>query len=407
MDEISVNPKDLESIFHYYETIMSTQMNEYCSRKRRFRIPLIPLPILEQIIKSATFIFSNEETVLSIESPIVIVGDIKGHITDLLRIIQKNGLPTHKKYLFLGNIVNFGEFSIESMSLVLVMKLLWPENVFIIRGNCEFRECCINEELFKEIDIIYEKNNKLGQLFCNMFVNMPLAATIDGDILCVSGGIGPNIADIEAITNIRRPLYSFNSPAVAELFWSDPTEALPMYLPSTRGYGNIFGKEALEFFLKNIKFKMLIRGHQYIEERAKKMLNDQLISIFSASSFCNQYNNKAGCVIIDKNTNNEYIRLTSYEPLGYLTRKDVVFMPSQSDTTFIIPSHLTLINSPPSSFKSGPNQSFVRQSMSTGLRLTSNGSPSCQSSPDHAKKHSKRPRLSITNKTVSRMVLHV
>lgn len=88
-----------------------------------------------KILGSPSLIVEKEPTLLKLASPMVIVGDIHGQFFDLLNIFQKFGDPSHVQYLFLGDYVDRGKFCIEVLTLVLSLKINYPNNIHLLRGN--------------------------------------------------------------------------------------------------------------------------------------------------------------------------------------------------------------------------------------------------------------------------------
>lgn len=391
-----IDLQDMKTIYDVYERQLAIQIEDYCNRKKRLHAALVPVTILLRIIIELTEQAKQLPIIIQLTSPITIVGDLHGHLPDLLKIIQMNGSPGTKKYLFLGDTINQGQFSLETLSLILVMKILWPENVFLIRGSAEFRDVCKVEGFFREIISSYD-NQRLIIPFTQLFANLPIAATIDNKFFCVNGGIGPNIPDLDAIGAIRKPIHTFNSLPLIELLLSDPTDALPMFLPISRGLGNLFGNEATEKFLKTTKFSMIIRSHSVVEEGFKIMFNDRLISVFSASKFCNQSKNSGGYVVI----NNGQPQCFSFPPLEFLTRDDVLTIPSTSETSYVLPSQVSFLN---------PLTPIRRCSQTMQRIPIKNEMPISNTSSFHASsrnfQQSPARRGSLSTRTASKMVLN-
>ena len=79
--------------------------------------------------------FKREDNLLSLHDPVTIVGDIHGQYYDFLKILELGGNPEKIKYLFLGDYVDRGMFSIEVILLLYTLKINYPSNFFILRGN--------------------------------------------------------------------------------------------------------------------------------------------------------------------------------------------------------------------------------------------------------------------------------
>ena len=317
---------EFQSIFNAYLAPLKSNISEYAEKKLRLRIPKVPYSQFEKLIKNAESIFSEEPNILmlSSESTIHVVGCLYGHLLDLLAILKMYGVPPQSRYLFLGNFINQGEFSLETLILIFTLKVMFPEHVFIIRGDQETKDVCVLQEFYNEL--ISEYDDKLFFPIVKVFSQMPLAAIIDGKVLCVSGGIGINVQDINTINEIKRPAVLMNNAALIEILFSDPTEFLPMFMPASRGFGNLFGENATADFLKKIKFQTLIRGRQ-LEMGVKSYFNNACYSVCSAST----KESLPGIITIS----NEQINTHELKKLDFLPRNDVVFLESLNDNTYV------------------------------------------------------------------------
>uniref|UniRef100_A0A915I1R8 protein-serine/threonine phosphatase n=1 Tax=Romanomermis culicivorax TaxID=13658 RepID=A0A915I1R8_ROMCU len=90
-------------------------------------------PLLIKLIKMAVSILVEEDTLLEIEPPVIICGDIHGQYGDLLDIFERLGWPPNKRYLFMGDYVDRGTQSVDVMALLLYLKCIFPSSVYLLR----------------------------------------------------------------------------------------------------------------------------------------------------------------------------------------------------------------------------------------------------------------------------------
>ena len=307
---------------------LNNDIEDYSDIKIRFKIPILPEKNLIEIIEKSIEMFSQDPILLKIKSPIKIVGDLHGHLLDLLRIFKRFGIPPNQSYLFLGDIIDRGEFSLETLILILILKILYPNQIFIIRGNHEFECICKDFGFYDELNQIYG-SSLLWKLFMNLFSCLPLLAIID-EYLCVHGGIGPEINGIESIEELKRPIYNYHSPIVENLLWSDPSDQIQCYLPSNRGLGNLFGENFVTKLLNKFGCKGLIRSHQMVQEGFLYNHFGLTLTVFSASNYCGQFNNFSSVI----NLNNNEISIIQFQPLKYLKRKEVKLIQNSNLNNF-------------------------------------------------------------------------
>ncbi|EAX90897.1 Ser/Thr protein phosphatase, putative [Trichomonas vaginalis G3] len=316
-EDFSTRLTNLLSISTSYSV---NDITSFSQLRVRLKIPRIHLDILLRIIEITTDILKSEHNVMKIQSPILIVGDLHGHLLDLLRIISKHGLPPKTRYLFLGDIVDRGEFSLETLTLVFTLKILFPENVFIIRGNHEFPEMFETNGFSNEIYNTYGENKTLIEKLSNCFGYIPVAAIIDNKYLCIHGGIGQETESIEQIERLPRPIINFTNDLLNELVWSDPAPGIPLFMPSARGVGYLFGQKAAQSFLQKNNIELIIRGHQVTFEGIERTI-DEVLTVFSASNYCGKNGNKSGIAIIEEGKLSTLVE----QPLNYILRSQVHF----------------------------------------------------------------------------------
>ena len=275
---------------------------------------------IKKLCRFAAETFKNEDTLLELTGDFVIVGDIHGNIRDLLRILAYTGNPFHEKYLFLGDYVDRGEFSLEVCTLLFALKLALPNSIYLIRGNHEFKN--INEKYGFKQEVVDEYDEDLYELFNEAFSYLPLAATINSKYFLVHGGISADLVNIKDINLIHRPIVSENDAnefanLVTDLVWSDPLAINALFLQSPRGYGCLFGKEAIDNFLAHTGVYKIIRAHQCVQGGIESIDEDKLITVFSSSCYSLAPPNKAGSLRIE----NDHVEKTSYEPIKQLKKE--------------------------------------------------------------------------------------
>lgn len=311
-----------EELWRCYKQAIDTPVISFFIDGNVASIPTLNEVSMSRFLEDAMKIVQEDPMVMRLTGPIVIVGDLHGHILDLFRIFHTHGYPDKTKYLFLGDIVDRGEFSLETLTLVLLTKILFPQNVFIIRGNHEFQPMCEQFGFKEEVNERY-KSYMLFNQFNMVFNYLPLAAVVNGDLLCIHGGIGPNFFTLKQIESIERPLATFVSPVETSILWSDPCTEISDFAPSTRGIGNLFGENATSAFLKESGMRAIIRGHECVAKGVDTKFENCVITVFSASNYCGISGNSSG--VIEVNACGAIIPKIS-PPIPYLLRSKVKFV---------------------------------------------------------------------------------
>lgn len=312
------------NLLDYFINIANIDIDYASVKIKSIKFPKLSVQFILELIQIATEIFKMEPTILTVPAQTCVVGDIHGHILDLFRVLREFKPPPLHNYLFLGDFVDRGEFSLETMVLVLLLKILHPSRVFVIRGNHEFSEMCNFCGFMREIEMVYGANSGVGRAFIECFSWMPLAASINGHFLCVHGGIGEDFIHITQLFSIRRPIYGFESEVCADLLWSDPNPEEDNIVPSSRGLGSFFGLTALKEFLRNNNHQVLLRGHQCVESGVEELFDGLMYTVFTASRYCDTVDNKAGVLIIKQDNS---VEVHTFSPYTYLRRSEVQFVP--------------------------------------------------------------------------------
>ena len=239
----------------------------------------------------------RQRVFLELESPISILGDIHGQYSDLLRLFEYGGYPPKSNYLFLGDYVDRGKQSIETISLLMSYKIKYPENFFLLRGN---HEAEIVNRLYGFYDECRRRYSiKLWKQFTEMFNWMPVAALIDDKIFCVHGGLSPEMKSIEQLYDIQRPTDVPNSGLLCDILWSDPSPDVEKWGENERGVSFVFSKEVVQQFLDDNCLDLVCRAHQVVEDGYEFFADQTLVTVFSAPDYCGEYSNCASMMIVD------------------------------------------------------------------------------------------------------------
>ncbi|XP_047325360.1 serine/threonine-protein phosphatase BSL1-like [Impatiens glandulifera] len=265
-----------------------------------------------ELCYAAEQIFMKEPTVLQLKAPIKVFGDLHGQFGDLMRLFDEYGFPstagdlTYIDYLFLGDYVDRGQHSLETITLLLALKIEYPENVHLIRGNHEAAD--INALFGFRIECIERMGEKDGiwawTRFNQLFNYLPLAAMIEKKIICMHGGIGRCIHSVDQIEKIERPItMDAGSLVLMDLLWSDPTEndSVEGLRPNARGPGLVtFGPDRVTDFCKKNKLQLIIRAHECVMDGFERFAQGQLITLFSATNYCGTANNAGAILVIGR-----------------------------------------------------------------------------------------------------------
>lgn len=189
-----------------------------------------------------------------------ITGDIHGQYQDLLRLFEYGGSPPATSYLFLGDYVDRGKKSLETICLLLAYKIRYPDQVFLLRGNHE--DAKINRIYGFYDECKRRFNVRLWKIFTDCFNCLPIAALIDEKILCMHGGLSPELETLNQIDDIERPTEIPESGLLCDLLWSDPDPSIEGWADSDRGVSCTFGSDVVVDFLKKNGLDLICRGHQ-------------------------------------------------------------------------------------------------------------------------------------------------
>ncbi|KAF7305602.1 Serine/threonine-protein phosphatase [Mycena chlorophos] len=243
-------------------------------------------------------IFMSQPMLLELEAPIHVCGDIHGQFSDLLRLFEYAGFPPEANYLFLGDYVDRGKQSLETICLLLAYKIRYPENFFLLRGNHESASVNRIYGFFDECKRRY--SIKLWKTFCDCFNCLPVAAIIGDRILTMHGGISPELQSLDQIRMLARPSEVPDTGLFADLLWSDPTPGLSGWEVNDRGAGCAFGADVVASFTKKHDLDLICRAHQVVEDGFEFFASRRLVTLFSAPNYCGEFDNAAAMMSVDE-----------------------------------------------------------------------------------------------------------
>ncbi|KAK6457758.1 Metallo-dependent phosphatase-like protein [Scheffersomyces xylosifermentans] len=287
---------------------MSKPNSSTSSRHSKDKLPVTTSEI-KYILHKARAIFLEQPTLLRLSPSVKIVGDIHGQFHDLIRIFNTCGYPPYSNYLFLGDYVDRGYKSLETILLLLCYKIKYPENFFMLRGNHESANITkiygFYDECKRRLPVI-SGNHKLWRVFIDVFNTLPIAATINDKIFCIHGGLSPDLQDLNQIDNIKRPTDIPDKGLLADLLWSDPDPSIKNFSISNwpkndRGVSYCFGKKHVDYFCNTFKMDLVVRGHMVVEDGYEFFNKRKLVTIFSAPNYCGEFNNFGAVMSVDKN----------------------------------------------------------------------------------------------------------
>ncbi|KAJ0695173.1 putative protein-serine/threonine phosphatase [Helianthus annuus] len=255
---------------------------------------------IKQLCVVSRDIFINQPNLLELEAPIKICDcDIHGQYSDLLRLFEYGGFPPQSNYLFLGDYVDRGKQSLETICLLLAYKIRYPENFFLLRGN---HECASINRIYGFYDECKRRFNvKLWKAFTDCFNCLPVAALIDDKILCMHGGLSPDLSNLDQIRNLPRSTAIPDTGLLCDLLWSDPCKDAKGWGMNDRGVSYTFGPDKVSEFLTNHDLDLVCRAHQVVEDGYEFFADRQLVTIFSAPNYCGEFDNAGAMMSVDEN----------------------------------------------------------------------------------------------------------
>ncbi|KAH3746237.1 serine/threonine protein phosphatase calcineurin A [Pelomyxa schiedti] len=273
----------------------------------------LQIPDIMTIVTQARALFLAEPTLLFIDPPLTVCGDVHGQYWDLVKLFEIGGPVQKNTYLFLGDYVDRGNFSCEVVFLLYSLKILYPKTFYMIRGNHECRH--LTEFFTFKQECLRKYNTQVYDAIMDSFDALPLGALVNGQFLCIHGGISPEIKTLDDIIRIDRFHEPPQTGAMCDLLWADPAEVFVnpdevFAFNEVRGCSYVFTHQAACDFLERNKLLSLVRAHEAQDEGFKMYLPRDntsfptVITIFSAPNYLDSFNNKGAVLRYENNVLN-------------------------------------------------------------------------------------------------------
>lgn len=264
---------------------------------------------ISALIKKSIEILQSEGNVQTVSSPVTVCGDVHGQFHDLMELFRIGGKCPDTNYLFMGDYVDRGNNSIETICLLLLLKIRYPRRIYLTRGNHESSEIT---QVYGFYDECYQKygNYNVWSMFIKLFQYFPLSAIIDNKIFCLHGGLSPSIETLDEIKKLDRKSEIPSKGPMCDLLWSDPEERMG-FCQSPRGAGFIFGPDITSKFIQSNNLKMIDRAHQLMMKGFSYAHQETVCTLFSAPNYCYRCGNMAAIMEVDDNLN---VKIQQFDP---------------------------------------------------------------------------------------------
>lgn len=256
------------------------------SPTKQVQLPEGTIRLLCQVSRE---VFMQEGVLLELGAPVNIFGDIHGQYDDLLRHFDNLGYPPDIACLFMGDYVDRGKKSLETICLLLAYKIKYPDKMYLLRGNHESASINRIYGFYDECKRRY--NIKLWKTFTDCFNCLPVAAVVESTIFCSHGGLSPDLHDFDQLRSLERPMDVPDKGLVCDLLWSDPDEDITGWGENDRGVSWTFGGDVVRSFLKKHDLSLVARAHQVKNKKLfsgnfPRTFRSVIIRVFEAYSSC-------------------------------------------------------------------------------------------------------------------------
>jgi len=274
-------------------------------------------------------LLSKVPNVVKLDAPVAICGDIHGQFYDVLELFRAGGDPPLTNYVFLGDYVDRGFYSVETFLLLLTLKVRYPRRITLLRGNHESRQIT---QVYGFYDECLRKFGSMNvwKHCCELFDLLPLVAIIEGHIFCVHGGLSPNCKNIDSILAINRKREIPHDGGMCDLLWSDPEVGVENWALSPRGAGFLFGMDVTLQFCQLNNVSMIARAHQLAMDGYRLLFENKVATVWSAPNYCYRCGNSAAIMHFNSKLDVKWVKFeaahSSYRNPGVEVGKPDYFL---------------------------------------------------------------------------------
>jgi len=267
-------------------------------------------PLAESEVKSlcdmARETLLNESNVQPVPAPVTVCGDIHGQWHDLMELFRIGGSAPDTNYLFMGDYVDRGYYSVETVSMLVCLKVRYPDRVFVLRGNHESRQITQVYGFYDECVRKYGSAN-VWKLFTDLFDYFPLTALVEHSVFCLHGGLSPSIDTLDHVRQLDRVQEVPHEGPMCDLLWSDPDDRSGWGI-SPRGAGFTFGMDISQQFNERNGLSLVARAHQLVMDGYNWSHERAVVTIFSAPNYCYRCGNQAAIMEVDESLNKTFLQ---------------------------------------------------------------------------------------------------
>lgn len=222
------------------------------------------LDLIDETIESIAALPS----LITVEPPALVVGDLHGDYLSLLKALSAAGklCGPECRVVFLGDYVDRGPHQHEVIVELMRLRVGNPDKYFLIRGNHETWSISFRYGFRRALARTYPNTwGTIYDRYLRMFAGLPYAALV-GDYLGLHGGLPRDVSRLSDLMNLRKGLIEpvpDSNGAEYQILWNDPSDQIRGFIPGHRGPGSyLFGPDTTKSFIEGNSLKGIIRSHE-------------------------------------------------------------------------------------------------------------------------------------------------